>query len=192
MWNGHITYTFPCFVTWETQICGWNRSVSSNLILHHFLVFHVICHSFGSYKIIMNNLLFEDFRWKFHNDKFFCNSYGERHNNGKNHASLRRTLIFRNCWDLLLTIWGRITSRACWRCIHPFIFGRHGFSYPVKSPLTSYNSRCRYLCQVIKSSDLARTRSLTQSSLTEATWWEHAMKIFIYMSTYLYIHVYTP
>ena len=52
-------------------------------ILHHFLIFHVICHSFGSYKTFIKNLNFKEFIWEFHIDKFIWISYTERHNSGK-------------------------------------------------------------------------------------------------------------
>ena len=67
-----------------------------------------------------------------------------------------------NFSGLLRTIWGKLTSRACWRRFHHRIFGRLGFSHPLNRPLTSYNSCCQYLVQVIKTSNFALTnRSLS-------------------------------
>ena len=59
---------------------------------------------------------------------------------------------FRNFWDLLKTIWRKITSRACWRRIHHKIFGWLGFSHLLKGILRSYNKHCQFLVQVIKTS----------------------------------------
>ena len=56
------------------------EEIPQTLILHHFLIFHVTCYLFGSYKNIIDKIFFEEVRRKFHNDMFLCTAYAERRN----------------------------------------------------------------------------------------------------------------
>ena len=76
-------------------------------------------------------IIFFKLRWKFHNDKLLCITFTKNHINGRSPKCLSCTSIYRDFWDLLITLLEKITARACWRRIQHRIFGGLGFqSFP--------------------------------------------------------------